>query len=69
MTTTDDITHTIKAALRDNPTQDVISVVLGNFVALMVALVDRQGLDPDKAIRISGAPGRDVTIHATDDHE
>ena len=64
MTTTADITDTIKRALRDNPAQDVLSIVLGNFVGLVLALTEQAGHDPDKTITINGAPGRDVTIHA-----
>ena len=69
MTSTDDITRTIQAALSDNPTVDVLSVLLGNFVGLVVALTEKQGHDPDRAIRIAGRPGRDVTIHAVGDRE
>ena len=69
MTTTEDVTNTIKRALRDNPAKDVLSVVLGNFVGLTLALTEQAGHDPDKAITINGAPGRDVTIHAATGQE
>ncbi len=69
MTTTKDITDTIKRALRDNPANEVLSVVLGNFVGLMLALTEQAGHDPEKAITIKGAPGRDVTIHAAASQE
>lgn len=54
----------IGQALDEAPVSDVLSILTGAFVGLTVELVQRQGHDASKEIKVDGGNNRDITIHA-----
>lgn len=64
MSALEDLGDAIKRALDEEPTSDVLAVLLGSFVGLTVEIVRRNGHDVNRDIKIDGGAQRDLTIHA-----